>query len=394
MKKYLTITPNHFLERGSPSLVNGARLRTSSRWGTWVQIPPPAWFNSMKIIDIEEKERTIKIRVDNEDDLWEVYNILYKGDIVIGKTTREIKTQTSSWRRPVTLTLFVEWAEMQPMTNRLRIHGTVIESPEDLEIKGKHHTINLEPGSVITIIKKESWNELDLRRLKEAENRTLVNALLASIDSEDFAVARLTNSGLQTIYEDKIDLRFKNKDLSQENEKKELEKVAKSIKKLVEELKPNIVAISGPSLYLEKLTNVLKNFLKDTRIVTVETSYGGSAGLREALKKEALRQALKASEAIQEQELMEKFMYMVGKDLPIAYGLKPVEEAALRGAVDLLLIDRDIMNDPETRSKIVKIVENVIASKGKVKVFTTNQEARFWLKNIGGIAAIMRYKIF
>jgi len=347
----------------------------------------------MKIIEIEEKERTIKIRVDNEDDLWEVYNILYKGDVVIGKTTREVKTQTSSWRRPVTLTLFVEWAEMQPMTNRLRIHGTVIESPEDLEIKGKHHTINLEPGSVITIIKKESWNELDLRRLKEAENRTLVNALLASIDSEDFAVARLTNSGLQTIYEDKIDLRFKNKDLSQEYEKKELEKVAKSIKKLFDDLKPNIVAISGPSLYLEKLINVLKNFLRDTRIVTVETSYGGSAGLREALKKEALKQALKASETIQEQELMEKFMYMVGKDLPVAYGLKPVEEAALRGAVDLLLIERDIMNDPETRSKIVKIVETVIASKGKVKVFTTNQEARFWLKNIGGIAAIMRYKI-
>lgn len=379
--------------RGSPSQVNGAALRRQSRWGTWVQIPPPAWFNRMKIIEIEEKERTIKIRVDNEDDLWEVYNILYKGDVVIGKTTREVKTQTSSWRRPVTLTLFVEWAEMQPMTNRLRIHGTVIESPEDLEIKGKHHTINLEPGSVITIIKKESWNELDLRRLKEAENRTLVNALLASIDSEDFAVARLTNSGLQTIYENKIDLRFKNKDLSQEYEKKELEKVAKSIKKLFDDLKPNIVAISGPSLYLEKLTNVLKNFLRDTRIVTVETSYGGSAGLREALKKEALKQALKASETIQEQELMEKFMYMVGKDLPVAYGLKPVEEAALRGAVDLLLIERDIMNDPETRSKIVKIVETVIASKGKVKVFTTNQEARFWLKNIGGIAAIMRYKI-
>ena len=31
------------LLRGSPSLVNGARLRTSSLRGSWVQIPPPAF---------------------------------------------------------------------------------------------------------------------------------------------------------------------------------------------------------------------------------------------------------------------------------------------------------------------------------------------------------------
>ena len=348
----------------------------------------------MKILDVDEKEKVIKIRVDNEDDLWEVYNVLYKNDIVIGKTTREVKTTTSSWRRSVILTILVEWAEMQPMTNRLRIHGTVIESPEDLDIKGKHHTINLEPGSVITIIKKESWNDLDLNRLKEAEKRTYVNALIASIDSEDFAVARLTNSGLQIIYEEKLDLRLKNKDLSQESEKRELEKVVKSLKRLFEDLKPNVVAVSGPSIYLEKLLSVLKDSIKDIKVVAVDTSYGGSAGLREALKKDALKEALKASETLQEQELMEKFMYMIGKDLPVVYGLGPVEDAALRGAVDTLLIDREIMNDPETRSKIVKIVETVLATKGKVKVFTTNQEARFWLKNIGGIAAMLRYKIF
>ncbi|MGC8599775.1 MAG: hypothetical protein ACP5LX_01780 [Nitrososphaeria archaeon] len=348
----------------------------------------------MKIVEVDEKEKTIKVRVDNEDDLWEVYNVLYKNDTVIGKTTREVKTATASWRRPVTLTIQVEWAEMQPMTNRLRIHGTVIESPEDLEIKGKHHTINLEPGSIIMIIKKESWNDLDLKRLKEAEKRTYINALIASIDSEDFAVARLTNSGLQIIYEEKLDLRLKNKDSPQESEKRELVKVAKSLKRLFDDLKPNIVAVSGPSIYLEKLLNVLKDYIKDTKIVTVDTSYGGSAGLREALKKDALKEALRASETLQEQELMERFMYMIGKDMPVAYGLEPVEEAALRGAVDTLLIDKEIMNEPETRSKIINIVEMVIASKGKVKVFTTNQEARFWLKNMGGIAAMLRYKIF
>ena len=32
------------LMRGSPSLVNGARLRTSSLRGSWVRIPPPALF--------------------------------------------------------------------------------------------------------------------------------------------------------------------------------------------------------------------------------------------------------------------------------------------------------------------------------------------------------------
>ena len=39
------INPKNWFDettRGSPSLVNGARLRTSSLRGSWVRIPPPA----------------------------------------------------------------------------------------------------------------------------------------------------------------------------------------------------------------------------------------------------------------------------------------------------------------------------------------------------------------
>ena len=347
----------------------------------------------MKILEVDERQKLIRIRVDNEDDLWELYNLLYSGDIVIGRTTREVKTQTSSWRRPVTLSLKVEWAEMQPMTNRLRIHGIVLESPEDLEIKGKHHTIVLEPGSVITVLKPESWNELDLKRLKTAEQRTVYNALIASIDSEDFAVARITNSGVQLLYQEKVELRTKNKEGSQDIETRELKRIGESLKGLVQEIRPQVLIISGPSIYLEKLRKAVKERIGEIRMIGVETSYGGYPGIREALSKEALRDALKESEAYQEQELMEEFLARIGRDEPVAYGLEPVERASEIGAVETLLIERDLMADPVIRERVVKVVERVLSSRGRVKVFTSNDEARIWLKNMGGIAALLRYRV-
>ena len=90
---------------------------------------------------------------------------------------------------------------------------------------------------------------------------------------------------------------------------------------------------------------------------------------------------------------MEKFIEIVSRDRPVAYGLNFVEEAAQRGAVETLLIDKDVLNDPTTRERVVNIVEKVISTRGAVKVFTSNQEARFWLKDIGGIAAILRFKV-
>ena len=46
------INPKNRLDettRGSPSLVNGARLRTSSLRGSWVRIPPPALHLALRI---------------------------------------------------------------------------------------------------------------------------------------------------------------------------------------------------------------------------------------------------------------------------------------------------------------------------------------------------------
>lgn len=58
-----------------------------------------------------------------------------------------------SRRVPMVVELEVEFSEFQPFTSRLRIHGIVRDAPERYGIKGSHHTINLDIGDEIVIIK-------------------------------------------------------------------------------------------------------------------------------------------------------------------------------------------------------------------------------------------------
>ncbi|MEM0096841.1 MAG: hypothetical protein QXY52_00305 [Conexivisphaerales archaeon] len=348
----------------------------------------------MKILDADYRSKSIKLRLDNEDDLWDFYNFLYKDDDLIGRTTREIKTNDTSYRRSVTVRIKVEWAEMQPMSSRLRVHGIITDCPDDIEIKGKHHTINLDQGSIVTVVKENSWNQPDINRIKEAEKRTRINLTIISVDNEEVAVAKVTNSGMSILMQKAIDLRVKGHPDSNENKKKGvITEVAEEISKIVDGQKPDFIALAGPSMLKNEFLEGLKPKLRNREIISVDTSYGGVAGINEALKRDTLNKAIKNLQVLEEISIMEEFNARISKNLPVSYGIDNIEIATNFRAIEYLFVLSSMLNDPLTRDRVIKVMDDVEKKGGNVKIFTSDINARAWLKSFGGIAAFLRFAV-
>ena len=85
----------------------------------------------LRIVEINQKKGFAKVVPETFDDFWHLYNVIYKGDQVYARTTREIKTDekyarsSRGERVPVFLGVNVEDVNWDKFLGRLRVHGTI-----------------------------------------------------------------------------------------------------------------------------------------------------------------------------------------------------------------------------------------------------------------------------
>ncbi|HDI23609.1 MAG TPA: mRNA surveillance protein pelota, partial [Thermoplasmatales archaeon] len=156
----------------------------------------------MRVVFKDLKRGIVKLIPENMDDLWHLYNIIEKGDLVRALTFRTAEQKGDKIRakkgekKPMVLTIRVENVEFHDFSDRLRIHGIIEEGPQDI---GSHHTINLKVGDYkeITIV-KERWGPHHLKRIDEAlRSRGKNDVIVVSLDDEEACIAVIRNSGVQ-----------------------------------------------------------------------------------------------------------------------------------------------------------------------------------------------------
>lgn len=356
----------------------------------------------MKILAWDEKRGVMKLRVESQDDLWLLYNIIEEGDIIYAKTSREIKVGEKSARKTMVLGIKVKKLEFQPFTERLRINGIIIEEPEKYEergFRGSHHTINLDIGKEVVIV-KEKWPKHTIKRINEACRKTRMKTMILSIDDEEVAVAILRDYGVEILFE--MALRLPGKREAQRREekmRKTLSKITNKIRELIKQTSTETLIIAGPSYIREKITEkIRKAFTNEKikpRIYEENTSNGGVRGIYEALRREAIMKALSEYGIMEEAKLISELLELLVKDEEkIVFGIEEIEEMAKIGAVEkLYIIDEILHSYGETRLKIEEIMREVERKRGKIKIFSSIHEPGKQLKSLGGIVAILRYKL-
>jgi len=352
----------------------------------------------MKIIHSDRKEGLIKLKPESLDDLWYLKGIIADGDLVKGKGYRRIRDDEKlrpdkGERVPVTLELEVEGVEFHPYIHKLRLAGKITGAPDDVVSMGSHHTLEVQPGEILTI--KKVWRDWHLERLREAEKASKTPLVLIVCIEEgeaDFAIVR--RYGLDFISRIATTIAGKREAKEHEATAKEFYKdVAEKVAEAQKKDSIEGVIIAGPGFAKETLMDVLKNDYPDVAAVSILESIGsgGKTGIHEVIKRGAVERVAKESRISLETKMVEKVFEGIAKDSGLAeYGIEDVKKGIEFGAVEKLLVcDSQLKKD----SGIDKILRDVKKGGGEVIIVSTEHEAGERLDSMGGIAAILRFRV-
>ncbi len=351
----------------------------------------------MKIIDSDLKKGEVTVKIENLDDLWCLNQIVEKNDIAQGKTLRKIKIgeetdrKQSVVKKPVFLKIQVEKVEFSKSSNALRISGTVKEGPEDVPL-GSYHSFNIEENSILTII-KEKWMKFQLDKLKEA-GKAAAKILVCVHDREEAYFALMKKYGYELLLNLKGNVARK-ADVKQldSNFYKEI------IAQLIEyDKRYNLskIILASPAFWKEDLMKGLSGESLKGKIILATCSSVGENGINEVLKRPEAENALNQDRISKEYKIVENLLFQIAKNNLASYGLRETTNAADAGAVNTLLItDKFIQNSRmEDKGEMIdQIMKTVDSSRGEVIIVSSEHEAGKKLDGLGGIAAILRYKM-
>ncbi len=154
---------------------------------------------------------------------------------------------------------------------------------------------------------------------------------------------------------------------------------------LIKEMKG--IIIGGPGHSKNEFIEELNQQLKDKIIAVQDITYTDESGLHHLVEKS---KDVLAKEAItEEKELMNRFLTLLAKEPGKAvYGEDNVKEAINMGAVELVLLSEKLSDEK------IDEFEDLAAKYGaEVKLISVETREGVQLKDLKGIAAILRYQI-
>lgn len=349
----------------------------------------------MKIVFKDLKHGEIKIIPENLDDIWHLYNIIEIDDLVRAVTFRtdeqkddKIRSKKSTKKR-MKLGIRVSEVKFHEFSDRLRIHGTIEEGPQDL---GSFHTINVDAEKMdkISIIKEE-WKHHQLKRLEEAVKLTKKPLVLfVSIDDEKATVAILRQSGVQKIAD--IDSKKSGKMYEEQTKNTEKEYYGEVLSMVKNNMTKNTaLVVVGPGFTKEHFLDYGKEKAPEyfSKCHVSGTGHAGMNGVHEAIKTGVVKQITKENRVVLETEYVEKLFSEIKKNGLATYGEKEVFHALKNGAVKNLLITDKLVRT-EKGENLLKVAKE---TNSDFTIINTMHDAGEKLEGIGGIGALLRFKI-
>ncbi len=339
----------------------------------------------------DPSSESVKLQVETDEDLWHLYNIVEVGDLVTASTTRREEKSADKLRaekmekKRMTLGIRIEKIEFSEEDLRLKLLGTIETGPQDI---GQHHTLIFENGDSMTIQKKR-WRTTQIERVQRAvSDSKKPRIVFVSLDQDEATIAVLRQFGLKEITTIRSGRSGK-----QYEEKPSVDGYHGEIhSKLKFLLEPNMpLVLLGPGFEKETLAEDLKKIDPETykKIYVYHTGQSGMVGINELMKGGMGADVLKESSIGAELEAVEQLMTAISKDGLGTYGPDEVMSAAMSGAVDkLLILDKKVRE--QDLDDMVRAVES---QKGSVIIVSSQHDGGKILESLGGIGALLRYKI-
>jgi protein pelota len=350
----------------------------------------------MRQISSNLKKGEIKLEAENNDDLWFLNQIIEPKDLVSGKTVRKIKTggeeerSSNVVKKVIFATIEVEKVDF--CTDSLRLSGKIVDGPDDIP-RGVYHTIVVEPQSRVLITKKH-WYSYQLDKLEEACKQKPTNILICLMDREEAYFAKLKTKGFELLSHIEGDV--PKKESEQKVQKEFYSELLRMLSDYEQRFNCSSIIIASPSFWKEELLAKVQDKILRQKIILATSSSVTLSGLNEVLRRPEVLSALKEERISQEIRVVEELLMEISKNGLAAYGFKEVKLAAEASAIGVLLVADSYLKqarENDSMSELETVMRRVEQNKGKVKLISVEHEAGRELKGLGGIAALLRYRI-
>jgi protein pelota len=346
---------------------------------------------------VEGGRERVTVVPESLDDLWHLQYVLEPGDLVSGDTTRRLQRNddalrdTGGEREHVHVTIAVETVEFAKFANRLRVGGEITSASKE-EVVGSHHTLNVEQHSEVDI--EKVWQPDQDDRLQDAveasENPTVA---VATVEEGEAHVHTVAQYGV----EERASLTGTTGKGEYARPREEL---FEELGEILARMDVDAIIVAGPGFTKRDALDHIEETHPDLgdRIRTVDTSAVGGRGVHEVLKRGAVEEIQAETRIAEEATLIDELTDRMREGHEAAYGIDAVADAAEYGAVETLLIlderlRRERTEDGEWAVDVDDIVKQVERQGGEVVVFSGEFDPGQQLRNLGGIAALLRYRL-
>ncbi|WP_430505332.1 mRNA surveillance protein pelota [Haloparvum sp. PAK95] len=345
----------------------------------------------------EEGRERITLVPENVDDLWHLSHVLEPGDIVEGDTTRRIQRSddqmrdTGGEREHMHISLEVQDVEFARFANRLRVGGIITQCTREDQL-GQHHTINVEERDELTVEKVFKPDQLS--RIEEAtEAAENPDVAIATVEEGEAYVHTVKQYGTD-------EYASFTAPTGKGEYARPREELFEELGGALAHLDPDAVILAGPGFTKQDAHDYIDDEYPAVaeKISVVDTSAAGDRGVHEVLKRGAVDEVQKETRISREAELIDELTQNIGEGAKATYGPQDVAEAAEFGAVETLLVVDDRLRQERQEEgdwdiDVNDVIESVEQQGGDVVVFSSEFAPGEQLHNLGGIAAILRYRL-
>jgi len=354
----------------------------------------------MRIADrqrVEGGRERLTLVPESVDDLWHLSHVLEPGDHVAGDTTRRIQRDdeqlrdTGGEREHMHVTIEVEDVEFARFANRLRVSGVIAECSREDQL-GHHHTLNVEERTEVEVEKE--WKPDQLERLEEA---------VEASENPDVAVVTVEEGAahVHTVAQYGVEERASLTGTTGKGEfARSRDELFDELVAVLSRLDVDAIILAGPGFTKRDALDHIEDEAPELRetVTVVDTAAVGDRGVHEVLKRGAVDEVQTETRIAREAELVDELTERIAEGARVAYGPDAVAEAAEYGAVEhLLVVDERLRaeraGEGDWEIDVDDVLESVDQQGGEVTAFSGEFDPGQQLRNLGGIAALLRYRL-
>ncbi|PSP88168.1 mRNA surveillance protein pelota [Halobacteriales archaeon QS_4_69_34] len=332
------------------------------------------------------------------DDLWHLAYVLEPGDRVSGDTTRRVRRDddrmrdTGGEREPMRVTIRVEESEFHQFANRLRVSGIIEWASREDEID-QHHTLNVEERAEIDV--EKHWKPDQRERIEEAVDATEnADVAIATVEEGAASIHTVAQYGTEE-YASVTGPTGKGEFARERSE------LFEELTDALSHLDVDAVVLAGPGFTKNDARKHIEEHAPAVATLiatTVDTSAVGDRGVHEVLKRGAVEDVRAETRIAREAETIDELTARIAQGAKATYGIEQVAEAAEYGAIEeLLVLDERLRaeraGEGEWDADVNQVIEHVEQQGGSITVFSSAFAPGDQLDALGGIAALLRYRL-